>query len=255
MAQIISLAARKCRLIGQVGWPLSLFLVGLGAPWLFSNWPGAVSQAAVGSEIVGRASIIDGDTIEIRGQRIRLHGIDAPENGQSCRDGSGEAYRCGKAAAFALAEKIGGRNVRCNLLDRDRYGRHVGRCFIDETDLNAWIVGEGHALAYRHYSMEYVPAERLAREKRIGAWQGDFEVPSDWRRGDRRGAEVSRVVASEPVRKTGCAIKGNINGNGRIYHLPGQQFYNRTTINPAEGERWFCSEAEAQAAGWRRALR
>lgn len=82
----------------------------------------------------------DCDTIEIRGERIRLHGIDAPESGQRCLDGSEDAYRCGQRAAFALADKVAAGNVQCQALDVDQYDRTVGRCFLGELDLNGWLV-------------------------------------------------------------------------------------------------------------------
>ncbi len=60
----------------------------------------------------------------------------------------------------------------------------------------------------------------------------------------------TRDPATPPA---GCLIKGNVSTRGeRIYHPPGCRHYNATKINPARGERWFCSEAEAVAAGWRR---
>lgn len=230
------------------------FLIGLSAPWLHAQWTGPPTRAAGVSELAGRASVVDGDTIEIGGERIRLHGIDALESDQICQRGSGEGYRCGQEAALALADKVAGRTVRCDLVDRDRYGRHVGRCFVGGTDLNAWMVGQGHAVAYRRYALDYVPDEFAARAKRNGAWEGYFDLPWDWRSGDRRGAAVNERTASRTA-SAGCDIKGNVSSNGRIYHLPGQRYYARTRIDPASGERWFCSEEEARAAGWRRALR
>jgi endonuclease YncB( thermonuclease family) len=90
------------------------------------------------AEIAGRASVIDGDTIEIGGQRIRLHGIDAPESAQLC-DLNGHAYRCGQQAALALADKFGEKTVRCAEKDVDRYGRTVAVCFVGGEDINRWM--------------------------------------------------------------------------------------------------------------------
>jgi endonuclease YncB( thermonuclease family) len=87
--------------------------------------------------VVGRASVIDGDTLDIRGTRIRLHGVDAPESAQTCRDAKGQAYRCGQQAALALADHIGNSNVSCEQKDVDRYKRIVAVCSAGGEDLNA----------------------------------------------------------------------------------------------------------------------
>jgi len=204
---------------------------------------------------------------------IRLFGIDAPESGQPCT-AQGKAYRCGQQAANALADKIRGHTVECRQRDTDRYGRVVAVCIIDGEDVNGWMVAEGWALAYRQYSSDYVDHERRAANSKRGMWRGEFEQPWEWR---HARAQSTTNVPSGPAKfvepppsgglprssggrssvstPTGCVIKGNISSRGRVYHLPGDEFYDRTGINIAKGERWFCSEAEAQAAGWRRARR
>lgn len=199
------------------------------------------------AEIIGQATVIDGDTLEIRGRRIRLHGIDAPESAQRC-EADGAAYLCGQRAAFALADRIGRRTVTCAPKDIDRYGRAVAVCSAGGEDLNAFMVRHGWALAYREYSDAYVDEEAAARADGLGLWRGEFVPPWDW----RRGARLVRPAANDNE-PGDCRIKGNINRDGeRIYHVPGGKWYERTKIDEAKGERWFCSEAEAQAAGWRR---
>ena len=140
----------------------------------------AVANAA--DVIAGGASIIDGDTIEICGQRIRLFGIDAPEAGQTCRGAKGEEYRCGQKAALVLDARIGDGVVTCERKDTDRYGRTVATCRVYGEDLGAWMVGLGWAVAYRAYSNRYVPAEDLARRRHAGMWAGSFTPPAEWRR-------------------------------------------------------------------------
>ncbi len=199
------------------------------------------------AEIVGRASVVDGDTIEVHGQRIRLFGIDAPESAQLCL-ADDRHWRCGQQAALALDERVAGRPVVCTEKDRDRYGRIVAVCRAGDLDLNAWLVAEGWALAYRRYSTDYLDEEATASTARKGIWRGTFVPPWDWRRGRRL-----EVTADKPG---DCRIKGNISSKGeRIYHVPGGRFYERTRIDASKGERWFCSEAEAEAAGWRRSRR
>ena len=138
--------------------------------------------------IAGRASVIDGDTIEIRGERIRLFGIDAPESGQTCLDAKGQSYRCGQKAALVLDARIGEGVVTCERKDTDRYGRVVALCRVFGEDLGAWMVGLGWALAYRTYTTRYVPAEDLARSRGLGMWAGRFTPPWDWRTDRRRAA-------------------------------------------------------------------
>tara|TARA_R110000824_G_scaffold182979_4_gene363979 strand:- start:152 stop:649 length:498 start_codon:yes stop_codon:yes gene_type:complete len=138
----------------------------------------------VADDLVGRASVIDGDTIEIHGQRIRLHGIDAPESRQLCRK-DGQEYRCGQQASLALADKIGVRPVTCEPRDIDRYQRIVAVCRDGEEDLNAWMVLQGHAVAYRRYSKDYIATEEQAQAERRGIWSGEFTMPWLWRRGER----------------------------------------------------------------------
>ena len=199
----------------------------------------------VHAEIAGRASVIDGDSIEVAGQEIRLHGIDAPEFKQTCV-ASGKSWRCGRQAAHALARKVSGREVVCAQRDRDRYGRVVAVCRRAGEDLNAWLVAEGWALAYRRHSRAYIGEEAAARAARRGIWRGEFVPPWEWRH-----KQSPRVTGKK---RAECRIKGNINSKGkRIYHVPGDNYYQRTRIDVEKGERWFCSEAQARAAGWRRA--
>lgn len=203
------------------------------------------------ADISGKPRIIDGDTIDIGGLRIRLHGMDAPENAQTCVT-NGKPWRCGQEATWALANIIGRTWVTCQARDKDRYGRIVAICKVGGPrgrDIGAWMVANGWALAYRKYSEDYADNEDAAREAGVGLWRGTFIKPWEWRRGKR--------MASEAVNDNcECPIKGNIGKGGtRIYHMPGGSHYSRTKINEAKSERWFCSEAEAQAAGWRKSKR
>jgi endonuclease YncB( thermonuclease family) len=135
--------------------------------------------------LVGRARIVDGDTIEIQGQRVRLFGIDAPEMAQTCRDARGEDYRCGLRATLALAARIGGGTVTCDQRDVDRYQRIVAVCSLGGEELNGWLVREGYAVSYRRFSTAYVGDEEKARAERRGLWSGGFVPPEDWRQSQR----------------------------------------------------------------------
>jgi endonuclease YncB( thermonuclease family) len=134
------------------------------------------------ADIAGVVSVIDADTIEIHGQRIRLYGIDAPESCQTCEDAFGRTWRCGQRAALALQDLIGRRTVSCAERDIDRYGRLVAQCQQGDIDIGEWLVSQGLALAYRRYSEAYVTAEETASAAKRGVWVGPFMAPWDWRR-------------------------------------------------------------------------
>jgi endonuclease YncB( thermonuclease family) len=209
---------------------------------------------AAQERIEGRAKVVDGDSLEIGTTHIRLFGVDAPEGRQSCTRG-GREWACGAAAAAELRRLVGARAVACLGKDHDDYGRTVAVCTSGGTDLGAAMVRAGLALAYRHYSTDYVADEAAAHAARRGVWAGDFTPPRDWRREDHDAAGAAAAAGAQPPatsRRGRCAIKGNINRQGaRIYHVPGSASYDDTVIDERQGERWFCSEEEARRAGWR----
>lgn len=138
--------------------------------------------------LVGRASVIDADTIEVQGERVRLNGIDAPEGRQHCYDADGREYRCGQVAAAALdAFLASSRPITCDFVERDRYGRFVGVCRrSDGSDVQLWLVENGHALDWPRYSGGRYASHQLAAQREgRGVWQGRFVAPWDWRRGER----------------------------------------------------------------------
>jgi endonuclease YncB( thermonuclease family) len=211
--------------------------------------PEAPLTTAAPGIITGSAAVVDGDTLDINDYRIRLYGIDAPESAQTCRDSGGRDYRCGLSATRALSDRIAGQVVSCQARDVDRYGRVVAVCRVAGEEVNRWLTSEGWAVAYRRYSRDYVGAEEAARAGQRGLWAGTFTAPEEWRHG-------VRTVAADSRKPDACVIKGNISKSGeRIYHVPGGYYYDATRIDPSRGERMFCTEAEARAAGWRRSKR
>jgi endonuclease YncB( thermonuclease family) len=224
------------------------------------------AMAAGGPDLRGRARVIDGDTLAFGRVRVRIFGIDAPEAGQTCPRADHSRWACGAWATAQMQARFGGRDLTCTPKDRDRYGRVVATCRdAGGTDVGAALTGAGAAMAYRRYSRDYVADERRAEAARRGIWAGPVTSPADFRaqkatRADTARAGIARVdvtgdVTGADIKGGACAIKGNISRGGKIFHSPGQRDYPRTRINPGADERWFCSAAEARAAGWRPARR
>ncbi|PZO74557.1 MAG: nuclease [Mesorhizobium amorphae] len=143
------------------------------------------NSAQAAETIAGRASVIDGDTIEIQGQRIRFNGIDAPESRQTCEDANGQPYRCGAVAADALADWLAQSSpTTCDVSGQDRYKRAIAKCQrADGEDVNSWLVRSGYALDWPRYSRgTYADEQHAAERTKRGIWQGRFELPWEWRR-------------------------------------------------------------------------
>lgn len=207
----------------------------------------AVLPAVALAAMTGPASVVDGDTIVIAGESIRLHGIDAPQRQQVCHIG-GVRWACGVAAWGELVQLTAGKVVACELQENKRDKRIFAVCSVGGVDINGKMVATGWALADRRYSTDYVKAEESARAARAGIWRGNVVPPWQWRQAKRLQAAKQKDKA-----RAACLIKGNINDRGElVYHVRGGRWYDRITIDTAIGERWFCSEAEAREAGWRR---
>ena len=136
------------------------------------------ASAAAADNLAGQASVIDGDTLEIHGTRIRLWGIDAPESSQLCRGEDSLQYRCGAKAANDLDAFIAGRLVSCIPISLDQYGRTVASCSVDRTDLAEWLVGNGLAIDWPQYSKgKFDPIQRKAEHEGRGVWSGSYVEP------------------------------------------------------------------------------
>lgn len=199
--------------------------------------------SAASAEIRGDIRVIDGDTFQVGDTRVRLFGIDAPENGQPCTDQAGRVMDCGDWVTIQIASLYDGRTAACAEIEKDRYGRSVATCSVQGRDVGTQIVSDGLAWAFLRYSDAYALDEKSAAVAGRGIWAFDIENPATYR----------AVQAAAPTPTGDCVIKGNISGSGHIYHMPHNRDYGRTRINEANGERWFCTEAEAQSAGWRAA--
>lgn len=132
--------------------------------------------------VSGRVRVADGDSLEIAGARIRLQGVDAPELHQTCTDPVGRTWPCGRSAMEELRSHIAGREITCRPYGVDRYRRLLAACSLpDGSDINAWLVRQGWAVAYGR-SSSYHSEESEARSARRGVWSGSFTPPSEWRR-------------------------------------------------------------------------
>jgi endonuclease YncB( thermonuclease family) len=223
-------------------------------------------------------NITDGDTIKVLLSSgpiaVRFGSIDAPELDQPG----------GEAARAALTGRLNGQEVALEVVTQDRYERLVAVVYLGNENINAWMVRQGHAWAYRQYldDKDYCTSEGSARSSKRGLWAlpgNERHAPWEWRsvqRGqasgytDYTGESVANCIAAmgqtipatrsvttvppspQAEASSGhCLIKGNISDYGHIYHVPGGRSYNSTKIDESRGERWFCTEDEARAAGWR----
>lgn len=210
---------------------------------------------AAAQVVTGTAVAIDGDTLEFTGNRLRLAGIDAPELAQACMR-AGEEWTCGKAAADALRTMTEGGPLTCTATGSSSdEGVPYARCRNLAGDVSVAIAGAGLAVALTGDD-QTAEAEARARRLSLGLWATEFEQPATWRLAHPdpkpKRAAPARAAPAPRARvyrnEWGCAIKGNWSRRGdMIYHLPGMEHYDQT-----RAEAFFCTEAEAQSAGYRR---
>jgi endonuclease YncB( thermonuclease family) len=148
----------------------------------------SIVVVAHADDFVGRASVIDGDTLELHGTRIRLWGIDAPESNQLCRGEDSLQYQCGAKAANELDAFLNRRPINCSPISLDRYGRTVAKCAVDGLDIAEWLVTNGLALDWPQYSKrQYDKMQQAAEQAGRGMWSGSYVEPWLFRVCTRRG--------------------------------------------------------------------
>jgi endonuclease YncB( thermonuclease family) len=232
-----------------------------------------LTSLSTGCGWAANATIKDGSTLQLGSVTYRLDGIDAPAIDQLCIDEHADAWTCGIEARDQLTKLIGGREIRCDDLGADPSykKRHLGACRIegDTTSLSELLVRQGFALNVESSATgRFETEEARAKEERQGLWKGCFVAPQEFRTGKKDGAllggscpadrdkEIRDALFPEALAMpSGCNIKGKfavrarVTGNVGIYHLQACRSYPALT----EPDRWFCSEEDAQAAGFRRA--
>ena len=225
------------------------------------------------SQIWAASAIVkDGGTLQLGDVTYRLDGIDAPELDQMCIDEHADGWACGAEARDQLSRLIGSRPVRCEDLGLGTYKkRHIGICTVEgETaSLNQLLVRQGFALNFEPYARgRFREEEAGAKDNRRGLWKGCFVAPQEFRRGRKDGALLGKSCRADkdrdiraalfpdnPTMPSGCSIQGKfavrarVTGNVGVYHLQGCRSYPALTTP----DRWFCSEGDAQAAGFRKA--
>ncbi len=203
-------------------------------------------STAMAQDVRSEIIVIDGDTLEIDGVVSRLYGIDAPELGQTCLDKS-KRWRCGLQAALEIRNILTKRrNVKCGTI---RMADEAPRAICHDPQYNdpaELLLMRGLAIALPDSVPAYKRAEYQAKSAKLGIWRGEFVEPSEWRKGKR--------LAGPPDSPADiCDVKGIISKKGeRVYYVPTDKDYDGIEVRTSQGERMFCSDDEAELAGWRR---
>ncbi|PIQ68828.1 MAG: nuclease [Candidatus Taylorbacteria bacterium CG11_big_fil_rev_8_21_14_0_20_46_11] len=229
---------------------------GIGASASVVTDATSTSTESQPSELVRVNRVVDGDTIDVeidgKIERVRYIGIDTPETVDPRK-----AVQCfGVEASKKNKELVEGKMVRLekDITDRDRYKRLLRYVWLDNTLINQTLVEQGVAKSYSYppdvrYQDRFVEAEKQAREDKLGLWTACTSATAP------TAVITPSVTTQASTANPSCTIKGNISASGeKIYHLQGCGSYLKTTIDEKRGEQWFCTEAEAQSGGWRKAL-
>ncbi|MEL6299770.1 MAG: hypothetical protein AAFQ45_14485 [Pseudomonadota bacterium] len=194
--------------------------------------------------LTGRASALDGETLRINGHRVKLAGVAAPLRNQVCRNSRGRRWLCGRTARRVLARLVRRETVVCEVpVARDQdAGPRTGTCRIGARDVAETLIARGAVFASSDATRPQAQAEQTAKADRSGLWRGEADRPEQyretlWARAKRRAPD-------------GCPIKGRRLAAKRVYLLPWSPQYRRTRVRERRGDRWFCSEDQAIAAGW-----
>jgi endonuclease YncB( thermonuclease family) len=198
--------------------------------------------------VEGRASVVSADTLRVNNTAYRLSGIEAPDKNQSCTKPGNRRWRCGEAALSALEKTAKGKTVKCSPSgSADASGRITATCTLDGKDIAADLVRAGHVFSASSVFGGYASQEAEAKRANAGIWNGESERPQAY-----RSKLWDDAKKSAP---DGCPIKAVSSGSGKVYFVPWASDYKSTNVRTSKGERWFCSETDATAAGYKAAER
>jgi len=228
--------------------------------------------------LAAEAIVKDGDTIQIGNVAYNLAGVDAPEVDQPCVDEHADNWACGVEARDRLIKLVGKREVRCEDLGEDKAdkGRRAALCTIagETMSLNQAVIQSGfgvsvEAPAKAGTKARFQSDEAAAKDKRQGLWRGCFVAPANFRSksgdsallgsscaSDKEKALRAALFPEDLPKPDGCNIRAKqvrrakLTGNVGVYLIPQCQNY-ATQPKP---DRWFCSEDDARAAGYRKAI-
>ncbi len=210
---------------------------------------GTGDQAAVSSpipvltpasgRIEGKAVVLAGDQMRVDGETVHLFGVEAPIAIQQCAG----SKSCGVAAKAALQKLVGGKRVTCDISGREANNTSSATCQVNGADIAGQLVRGGHVFATTGLFATYASAEREARTNRAGLWRANALRPNEYR---AKVWEEAKQSAPD-----GCPIKGTVAGENKTYLVPWAGSYEKAKVRSERGERWFCTEAEARAAGWK----
>jgi endonuclease YncB( thermonuclease family) len=263
LATLAGLLPHQIPLVGSLRPEIvSAASVGLGLVALFgagsvllnvASVPGSTTSSSqvaksastpVGGRIDGRAVVLSGDRLKIGPTLVQLAGIEAPLAEQVCTSPGTRTWGCGASAKSALQKLVAGKQITCDLSAKANNGATSATCQVAGADIAGQLVRGGHVFSETGFFATYSRAESEAKSSKVGIWRdGDAQRPS---------AYLARLW-DEAVRAApgGCPIKGVISGDSRTYVMPGTTSYDKAKIRANRGERWFCTEDEAQTAGFK----
>ncbi len=205
--------------------------------------PPAAAALADPSTLTGRASAVTGALLRVNGTLVALNGIEAPTPKHPCLKANGKRWSCATSATNALNRLVRAEAIVCDISGRNEAGQMTGSCKAGDRDIGAELVRNGHVFAREGYFTAYAGDEEKAQSEKIGLWQGETVRPKEWR--ERAWEEAKRTAPD------GCPIKGFVRASGRIYSMPWSSDYASGKVREVKGERWFCSEDDARAAGFK----